>query len=459
MLCKRKDDSEHRTVFTILAVSICVMLSLSCDPYGSQADAVPLPYDDIFDIDDPQAAFTGADFYVAIGGDDSGIGTEADPWATIQKAAESLGPGQRAWIKDGTYTEYVTIANSGTDGNPVILAAWPGDDVIIDGTGVDLPAGTTGLLNTGGCSRIVISGFRVINSPDTGICVSGGEYVYVRDNYTNNTVSSGIRIQSCTNSVVDNNEIVLACNDGERGCICVAACASFIVRNNHVHDSGPGTNGGEGIEVRQSNTGLVYGNNVHDTNRPGIFVDSWDTHSYNLKVYNNITNLCFASGIAVAAQCGGLLEDVQIFNNIVSGSEWVSIVVSSWGLNSEMHPLRNIEIVNNTIVDNLVGVFVMGNDHLGTVKIINNLCCWNNGYAVVSEIWGERLYQYGNVVIEPELPENSGFVDSENGDYHLTDDSPAIDAGSVDFWPPFDFDNQPRSGVPDAGAFEYMPLP
>ena len=48
-----------------------------------------------------------------------------------------------------------------------------------------------------------------------------------------------------------------------------------------------------------------------------------------------------------------------------------------------------------------------------------------------------------------------GWIDGARFDFHLTPNSPAIDAGSAQFAPATDHDGRPRSGAPDAGAFEY----
>ena len=48
-------------------------------------------------------------FHVATGGDDSGPGTESEPWETIQKAADTLVAGDVVLIHAGTYNEWVVI--------------------------------------------------------------------------------------------------------------------------------------------------------------------------------------------------------------------------------------------------------------------------------------------------------------------------------------------------------------
>ncbi|MBN1647167.1 MAG: right-handed parallel beta-helix repeat-containing protein [Spirochaetales bacterium] len=445
------------------AVFCCVLTIMSCNMIDT-ASIQPLPYDDIFDIADPELSFTGTTYYVAVNGHDSNAGTEAAPWATIQKAAATLGPGQRAWVREGTYYGRVTMANDGSEGSPIILAAFPGDEVTIDGTGVSQPENASdagsGVLNVEGRRHIVISGFRVINSAQNGIRVGNSSNVYIKDCYTWNTFSSGIGSWFSSNVVVDNNEIVLACNDGSQECLTVAGGDTFIVRNNHVHHSGPGTNGGEGIDAKGGcRNGLLYGNTVHDINRLGIYVDAWADHTHDIKVYGNTTYACNVYGIAVASENCGLLENIQVFNNVSYGNPGAGIVVAGWGIGSR-HPIHNVEIINNTVVDNYMGIYIADNDNLGTVKIANNLLCRNGYYSIISEIMDGLILITNNMIAEPGIPYvDPGFIDDANRDYHLTADSSAINQGSTHYAPPFDFDNRTRIGKPDTGAFEYGEMP
>jgi hypothetical protein len=107
----------------------------------------------------------GATYYVALNGDDNNPGTEAQPWRTIQKAAQTLVSGDTVYIRSGTYQERVTPRNSGSD--YITYAAYPGETVTIDGSGVSLPADLAGLFEVSGLSHIRISGLRIINAgPD-----------------------------------------------------------------------------------------------------------------------------------------------------------------------------------------------------------------------------------------------------------------------------------------------------
>ena len=49
------------------------------------------------------AAAFGATYYVATTGNDSWPGSEAEPWATLQKAVDTIAAGDTAIVKPGTY--------------------------------------------------------------------------------------------------------------------------------------------------------------------------------------------------------------------------------------------------------------------------------------------------------------------------------------------------------------------
>lgn len=71
------------------------------------------------------------DIYVAKDGDDSNQGTLESPYLTISKAASVAVAGDVVYIREGTYEETLTPANSGTAGSPIIFQSYPGEKVII----------------------------------------------------------------------------------------------------------------------------------------------------------------------------------------------------------------------------------------------------------------------------------------------------------------------------------------
>lgn len=402
---------------------------------------------------------------------DTNPGTEVLPWLTIRKGANTLIAGDTLYIKEGIYNEQVIPQNSGSPGNYITYTAYPDDTVTIDGTGIPLPD-FYGVFEFTDKSFIIVSGLRVINSNDTGILVWESTHVIIEKIYVYNTVSSGIAVWHSNNVVIDGNEVELACNDGLQECITVAITDTFEVRNNHVHNGGPGTNGGEGIDVKDgSSNGKVYGNQVHDMNRLGIYVDAWDKHTYNIDIYQNIVHHC-AHGIIMASEAGGLLENVRVYNNIAYNNEEVGIWIANWSSASEQ-PMKEIKVINNTLYNNGNewggGIFLMHPD-AENVVIINNICCRNLSFQIAIEgitidsvtvdhnlIDGYMGY-FGEIYGSNSVIGDPMFVNYAEADFHLLGDSPAIDNGSPVNVPDFDFVGNSRfqgTGY-DIGAYEYL---
>jgi hypothetical protein len=73
------------------------------------------------------AAAQAADYYVAPTGDDANPGTEALPWASIQRSADVVTPGDTVIVAPGGYGR-TTIRRGGQPGNPVVFRAAAAPD-------------------------------------------------------------------------------------------------------------------------------------------------------------------------------------------------------------------------------------------------------------------------------------------------------------------------------------------
>ena len=151
----------------------------------SKPDAIYLDYDGTvdtgsFSTDELRIGTTyqavmgqrdGNEYYVATNGDDSGSGTESQPWQTIHKAANTLISGDTVYIKAGTYyiPSCISIVNSGTPGNWITFMAYPGDelDVIIDG--VNMQNSSHGFYIYNAKNYIWLQGLRIQNITGSGI--------------------------------------------------------------------------------------------------------------------------------------------------------------------------------------------------------------------------------------------------------------------------------------------------
>jgi parallel beta-helix repeat protein len=326
---------------------------------------------------------SGTVYYVAPTGSDWNPGTEDKPWQTIQKAADTLVTGDTVYVKAGTYHERVQPQNSGSADNYITYAAYPGDTVTIDGTGVNVPD-WGGLFDITDRSYIRVSGLRIMNAGpgphNPGILVDLSSYVIIENNYVYNSSDSGIGVWDSEQVIVDRNEVVAACYDGYNESISIGGTDGFEVRYNHVHDGQK-----EGIDAKDgSRNGEVYGNHVHDMDAVGIYVDAWDKHTYSIEIFGNVVyDIADNDGFAVASETGGVLEDIRIYNNVAHHNRYcgLSITANGPGGPGGERPMNGIHVVNNTFYDNgwetWGGGIAVDNPDAQSVVIRNNICSQN----------------------------------------------------------------------------------
>ena len=106
------------------------------------------------------AQVRAADYYVATNGSDSAAGTWGAPFATIQKAADTVAAGDTVYIRGGTYHEEVVINNlDGTAGNPILFTAYSNEVVMLDGSQDVADLGSAGwTLHSGNIYKTTLSG-------------------------------------------------------------------------------------------------------------------------------------------------------------------------------------------------------------------------------------------------------------------------------------------------------------
>ncbi|MCJ7533119.1 MAG: right-handed parallel beta-helix repeat-containing protein [Anaerolineales bacterium] len=458
----------------ITATSISIPHTPTLTPETPSPSPLPPTAKPIEELPSPYPS--GNIYYVSPNGDDSNPGNETRPWQTIQKAAGTLVAGETVYIRAGTYRERVIVQNSGSADEFITFASFPGEVVTIDGQGVEVPE-YSGLFEVSNRSYIKISELRIINSKNNGILADTSNHISIEKNYTYNTVSSGIGVWNSTDIIIDGNEVELACNDGSQEDITVAGTDTFEVRNNYIHHGGPGTNGGEGIDVKDgSSNGKVYKNLVFDLNRVGIYVDAWNKHTYNIEVYDNVVHDIAAYGFVLASEAGGLLENVLVYNNISYHNKFSGLGISDCCADlAPHHPIKHIQIINNTFHNNGWEDWGPGisleNPEAEDILVRNNIAS-QNAYTQIGanphilNLVVDHNLIYGSVS-DDEYPDSglNGdplFVNPAEGDFHLLADSPAIDQGSSESVPSNDFDGNFRpqdgdmNGIAgyDIGAFE-----
>ena len=404
---------------------------------------------------------------------DTNPGTRQLPWLTIQHAANTAATGDTVFVSTGVYHEQVILKNSGTPGNPIVFLAKGGTEVIIEGAQQTIPE-WQGLVDLSEKSHIIFSGFYVQNSPTSGIFADEASHLEIKNNQIIDTASSGIGVWNSENITVHGNEVRRACILGQHECITFSNTAHFVISENHIYDSGPGNRGGEGIDIKDGcHHGKVVKNHVHDLQQIGIYIDSWERHTYQIEITKNRVHDC--EGLAVASEAGGLLEDIRFVNNIVYHNQHCGLVIGNWGDASAMsRPIQNIKIINNTFFGNgwneWGGGINIQNSEAKQIVIRNNIFSQNLSFQIANEgraleqeliidhnlIDGYRNYD-AEITGEQEVLENPRFQNSVQHNFMLTPDSPAIDNGSSTDGPHDDFDGiqRPQGKGIDIGAFEY----
>ncbi|MGH2920759.1 MAG: right-handed parallel beta-helix repeat-containing protein [Gaiellaceae bacterium] len=243
---------------------------------GSAASRLPLPL--------PPSR--GRAYYVSPGGRDSNPGTLAQPWQTIQKAADTLRPGERAFVRRGVYRENVQLRRSGTAAKPITIAAY-------------------------GRERPVISHASGPLEIDAGYHRVRG-FVLER---AKGTSSTNVYFQSDAHHIeLSRNEIRYS---QDQGVFSEEETHHLHVLGNRIHDNGLGHASGQ----HQSHGIYLQGrlhvaaNNLVFNHPYGFGIQVYDQNSRSILVNNTITGAAH-SGIVVGGEGG--VDNITIRNNILA---------------------------------------------------------------------------------------------------------------------------------------------
>lgn len=423
-------------------------------------------------------------YYVdGVHGSDTNPGTSVDrAWRTIQKAANTMVGGDTVYIRGGTYNERVTLEyKSNSSGHYITFTAYPGEQPIIDGTGIDIDYGG-GLFHVWETDYIHVEGLRLQNSNGAGIYIGQANRIVVARNYTYNTVKSGIGIWGSSNVVVEGNDIELACNSHpnypatEENISIASRSFNVVVSYNYVHKAANIPDqyaGGEGINIKDgSHDILVHHNIVHlderqdgkPSNRLAFGLDAWSSETYSVSFFDNIA---YNNGIGfvVESEAGGTARDISVYNNIAYNNKGAGYLIPNWEQN-ETSLKKNIEFINNNAYKNGTGISI-NSVKIEIVIIRNNILSQNTqsqiqilaGAQPQTHIDHNLFYGTGNPLGSDYVIGDPLFINPSNADFHLRANSPAINVGTSNEAPNFDFDGiaRPRGIHFDIGMFEYFP--
>ncbi len=348
---------------------------------------------------------------------DANPGTLDAPWLTIQHAADMVTAGDTIIVKPGLYNEGVRLSNSGTTSAPITFTGEPG--AVLDGAGLDEYSNGYGFSNVTWTDSNSMAA-----TPVDFIIMTGFE---IRD-----FLRAGI-YSSCARWDFANNKCV-----GGQG---------WVIKNNVIHGSW------EGISLWGLRTpegaNIIVGNYLYD--------NGWtDIHTHYDSVVERNVALSHTTGENIRS-CSGPGQKVN--NNTVMNGTYGIMAVNLY------HEYKNNIVMNiqpRVWHDYLGQTYTEGGFAFRTYQTVLPLIniSFNDIYNVYNPLGRSYSSPYYSFYESYQLPANAGNISADplfvnntgdhTGDYHLTANSPCIDAGDP-------ADPVPTGGGSriDIGAYEF----
>ena len=396
-------------------------------------------------------------YYISLSGSDSAIGSSAQPWLTLQHAADTVIAGDTVRIRSGTYAGF-RAKSSGTAALPIIFKADTGASVIVNSVSLDGKKGS--IIEIEEHDWWVIEGCEVTGAPkNAGIDIRVADHVTIRNCYCHHNRKWGIftafaeyftaEYNQCSYSTEEHG--IYHSNSGDNAVIRYNTChhnsgcgiqinadpsmggdgisSNCVVTHNILHENG--SLGGSAINLASVRDSLFANNLIYNNHAGGIA--AWDDAqgnqwgSKNNKYYNNTVHMPTDGRWAINLKNGSI--GCEVFNNILihqnSSRGGLEIDTSSlMGFSSDYNILTRISVDETTI----------------------SLSAWQSTYSQDSQSFSQTAAQT--------------FV-SPSSDYHLLCTALAIDGGATlpEIIVDLDGNTRPQDAGYDIGAYEWVSAP
>ena len=360
----------------------------------------------------------GIDYYVSPTGGDSGDGSPAHPWATLNHADAMIGPGAVVHVAPGTYTQAVYLTASGTSSQPIEYISditW-GAKFVIRGSN-DSCVYSIG-------SYIEIIGFDITEDPTRGSCRIGlrteGEHVTVQKNYVHD-LNRDSTISSCASA-------------GGAGMLIDSQLDPSheyaTVDSNVVDDIGGKAPGYAAHTCHYIHNYYLSISHMTATNNLSLRAESWGYSmgghppAQPVGYQTLVNNASIADGYGAFYLVSDISGSTEIANNNIVDERWSSGIIGFGG---------SASLGNGTFSNNLTYMPLGGNAY----GMICPTCTVSNPYS------GNPLFVK--------------YTGDAAGDYHVQSGSPGIDHGTSAQAPHHDAGgkNRPQGSGWDIGSYEF----
>jgi Right handed beta helix region/Protein of unknown function (DUF1565) len=353
------------------------------DAQGGLASALPKP----------MSPSRGRTYYVSRNGRDRNRGTRNHPWRTIQKALNTLKPGQKAFVRRGIYSANLLMSRHGRASAPITIAAYPHERVVLrPGSGGDSYPIT---IDSGAYFRL--HGFTIERA--SGIS------------------SANVYITGTANHVELSGNIIR------------------YGQNNGV--------------LTDSTTSHVYilGNRIYDNGSQQTQDAGYQSHGIYLEGANDLVanNVIYDHPYGFGLQIYPVNHQTVVVDNTIVASDHSAIVLGA----DDTGDISDIIIRNNILYGDNFGIEQYANCPLGSVADHNLVFAYHE--APIMGGCGSGLSTHGGNFFANPL-----FVNYTGHNFKIRSGSPANDRASVAYSERTDFAGRPRpqGAGPDIGAYE-----
>jgi len=387
----------------------------------------------------------------------------------FETIANSLKPGDELILHEGLYSQSArrAVTAKGTAAKPIVIRAAEGEKPLL--TRPSYQINKYNNIEFVDCSYLIVQGIR-FRGGSSGVRFIRGDHITFEECEIFETGNNALTMNSgdCDAFVIRRNHIHhtglsnRGSTEGE-GMYIGVHNGSYITTNtliegNYIHHLRGTSNGGnDGIEIKFGSYGnIVRDNVIHDTNiskqYPGIFVYGGGKG----------TNIVEGNVIWNAGEGIQVVSDAIIRNNIVFDCLMTGITAAP---HAAVPHVRNVKIVNNTIVNHPKGVLIRWSKASKMVFANNAIYCpkstaidahrignatfsanYVQGRLVGIKIDGSRFCDGGTI--------HKAFVEPGKKNYWPGPDSVLINQDNMDFAPNLDFNHAQRKPPFDVGAYE-----